>query len=56
MPVYVYKCNQCGEVAELDRRLTDETRHMVESEICGTMIRDWKSVNINTVNLRSARG
>lgn len=58
MPIYDYVCKTCGAKTELDRLPKDgaDMRHLVEGRVCGTFRRDWKSVNVNTVNLRQARG
>ncbi len=58
MPLYDYKCKKCGVQVELDRIPTDEeVRHITgKGKVCGTFRRVWTSINVNTANLRSARG
>lgn len=55
MPIYDYICMTCGAKTELPQR-KENTRHVVDGEVCGTFRRNWASVNVNTANLRSARG
>lgn len=34
-----------------------DMRHLKKNgSVCGTFRRNWKSINVNTTNLRSARG
>lgn len=58
MPTYDYVCRSCGAATELDRLPVDgEPRHLKEDgTVCGTFRRNWKTINVNTVNLRAARG
>jgi hypothetical protein len=57
VPTYCYKCDNCDAVIEtpiLGKYLVP----CLESECGGIMRRDWKgeNVNVNTANLRAARG
>lgn len=64
MPVYDYICRTCGKEFETDKLVSgSEWRHLKDDlplthpdVVCGTVTRNWKRVNVNTVNLRSARG
>ena len=58
MATYDYVCRECGATTELDRlpREGVTMRHYDGKKVCGTFRRNWSSVNINTTNLRSARG
>lgn len=60
--VYDYICKTCGAKAELEYG-KEGTRHLKQSQkvtgnmiVCGTFRRNWSTVNVNTANLRSARG
>lgn len=55
MPVFEYVCKKCGAKAELDYG-KEGSRHLVDGKVCGTFRRDWTSTNVNTTNLRAARG
>lgn len=54
MATFCYVCKTCGTAVEHDRLLADNTRHMVDHKVCGTLRRDWKAgaVNVNKTNLR----
>ena len=55
MPVFDYVCKKCGAKTELTER-KENARHLVDGKVCGTFRRNWTSVNVNTTNLRAARG
>lgn len=51
--VYEYTCRKCGVVVEYDRILADNSRHMVDRKVCGSLRRVWSSINVNRQNLRN---
>jgi ribosomal protein L40E len=48
-PVYAYKCRKCGVEIEAPRLLAENSRHMVEKKVCGTLRRVWGGTNFNRV-------
>lgn len=66
MPVYDYVCKTCGETTELNKLPAEGAvmRHVLPAtkqgdgdyKVCGTFRRVWSTVNVNTTNLRAARG
>lgn len=46
MPTYGYKCKKCGATVDSERLLAENTRHMVDKKVCGTLRRLWQ-VNVN---------
>lgn len=50
MPVtFLYMCKGCAREFEVDHRLEDESRHLLDSgEVCGTLRRVW-AVNFKRV-------
>lgn len=53
--VYDYVCKKCGVAVEADRLLAPNTRHLIDSGICGVLRRDYSSVNVNVANLKGTR-
>ena len=60
MPTYEFRCTGCDKRWE-DARFDayhKQARHVNgdTGETCGRIVRAWGSINVNTTNLRSARG
>lgn len=55
MPDFDYICTGCGKTITHTAALTENSRHLDGEGVCGTLRRDWKTINVNTANLRSAR-
>lgn len=49
MPTYEYVCKGCGIHVETDKLKTAHPRHIVKKKVCGTLIRNWKSINYKHV-------
>ena len=58
MPIYEFVCTTCRTLWEEEEfdAYTKNAKHLVEGEKCGRIVRKWSSINVNTANLRSARG
>ncbi len=51
MPIYEFRCKTCDKRFEVNRPSVDHSC----TECCGPLVRVW-AVNVNTANLRAARG